>query len=139
MIDIQNSIGAEIDIDLLEKIRSHFTDKSVELLLVSDNEIRDLNKEHRSKDSSTDVLSFPLEISTIAHMPLGSIVISAQYAQNVATKLGHSTKDEISLLFLHGLLHLLGYDHEIDNGEMREIERESASKFSLPQPLTIRI
>ncbi|MEO1923813.1 MAG: rRNA maturation RNase YbeY, partial [Nautiliaceae bacterium] len=84
----------------------------------------------------TDVLSFPLE--NIPGMPLGSIVISIDTAKKGAKEFGHSIENEIKLLFIHGLLHLLGYDHEIDNGEMRAKEEEIIKKFNLPQSLIIR-
>jgi probable rRNA maturation factor len=98
--------------------------------------MRELNKIYRNKDKATDVLSFPLE--DMPGMPLGSIVISIDTAKKVANELGHSIEGEIKLLFIHGLLHLLGYDHETDNGEMREKEKEIIEKFNLPKSLIIR-
>ena len=71
-------------------------------------------------------------------MPLGSIVISIDTAKKEAEEFGHSIEDEIKLLFIHGLLHLLGYDHEIDNGEMRAKEAEIIEKFNLPKSLIVR-
>jgi len=71
-------------------------------------------------------------------MPLGSIVISSGFVQERSNELGHSEKDELLLLFIHGLLHLLGYDHEDDNGEMRKREKELILKFDLPSSLIVR-
>jgi probable rRNA maturation factor len=72
------------------------------------------------------------------NFPIGSVVINLDLAKEMATNLNHSTEDEIALLFIHGLLHILGYDHEVDNGEMREMEEKIISKFSLPKSLIVR-
>ena len=136
MIDFENRSAFEFDVSLLNEIYEYLTDKDIELILTTDEEIRKLNKTYRNKDKATDVLSFPL--SNMPGMPLGSIVISADTAKRVADDLGHSVEDEIKLLFIHGLLHLLGYDHETDNGEMREKEAEVIKKFNLPDSLIIR-
>ncbi len=136
MIDFENRTDYEFDIQNINDIYNYLTDKDVELILTDDNEIQELNKIHRQKDKPTDVLSFPLE--NIPGMPLGSIVISIDTAKKGAQEFGHSIDDEIKLLFIHGLLHLLGYDHETDNGEMREKEREIIEKFNLPKSLIIR-
>ena len=136
MIDFENRTDYDFDIQNLNEIYKFLTDKDVELILTDDNEIQELNKIHRQKDKPTDVLSFPLE--NIPGMPLGSIVISIDTAKKGAEEFGHSIEDEIKLLFIHGLLHLLGYDHETDNGEMREKEKEVIEKFNLPKSLIIR-
>jgi len=136
MIDFENRTDFEFDVNSLNEIYEYLTDKDVELILTNDEEIRELNKLHRNKDKATDVLSFPLE--NIPRMPLGSIVISIDTAKKGATEFGHNIEDEIKLLFIHGLLHLLGYDHEVDNGEMREKEKEIIEKFNLPKSLIIR-
>ena len=136
MIDFINKTDFPFDIKNLEDIYNHLTNKDIELILTTDEEIKELNKIHRNKDKATDVLSFPLE--DMPQMPLGSIVISLDTAKRVANELGHSIEEEIKLLFIHGLLHLLGYDHETDNGEMREKEKEIIEKFNLPKSLIIR-
>ncbi len=56
-----------------------------------------------------------------------------------AKRFKHSTDDEVALLFIHGILHLLGYDHEADSGEMRDMERELIEKFNLPDSLIVRV
>jgi probable rRNA maturation factor len=87
-------------------------------------------------------LSFPLIYDLpkeiLVNMPLGSIVISADFVKQKAEEFNHSVDDEFSLLFIHGLLHLLGYDHELDSGEMREKERELIELFRLPLSLIVR-
>ena len=136
MIDFENQTDFEFDINSLKEIYEYLTNQDIELILTTDEEIQELNKIHRQKDKPTDVLSFPLE--NLPGMPLGSIIISVDTAKKEAMELGHSVEDEIKLLFIHGLLHLLGYDHEIDNGEMREKEKEIIEKFNLPKSLIIR-
>jgi len=136
MIDFENRSDFKFDVNELKEIYEYLTNKDIELILTTDEEIKKLNKEHRNKDKATDVLSFPLE--NIPGMPLGSIVISVDTAKRGAEEFGHSVENEIKLLFIHGLLHLLGYDHEIDNGEMREKEKEIIEKFNLPKSLIIR-
>jgi len=136
MIDFENQTGFEFDVDQLKDIYTLLTSKDVELILTDDSEIRKLNARFRNKDKATDVLSFPLE--QMPGMPLGSIVISIDTAKKGAKEYGHGVEDEIKLLFLHGLLHLLGYDHETDNGEMRKKEEEIIKKLNLPQSLIIR-
>jgi probable rRNA maturation factor len=136
MIDFDNRTDYNFDINKLMPIYEYLTDKDIELILTDNNEIQVLNKEYRQIDKPTDVLSFPLE--DIPGMPLGSIVISIDKAKEGANKFGHSVDEEITLLFIHGLLHLLGYDHEIDNGEMRKKEAEIIKKFNLPESLIIR-
>ncbi len=136
MIEIDNRTSFPIDSSIIEKIANFLTQKDIELILTTDEEIQKLNKTFRHKDNPTDVLSFPLESTPKA--PLGSIVISVERALQEAQKFGHSLNEEIALLFLHGLLHLLGYDHEIDNGEMRKKEEDIIRHFQLPSSLIIR-
>lgn len=71
-------------------------------------------------------------------MPLGSIVISVDYAQEKANEFNHTLEEEITLLFIHGLLHLLGFDHEVDKGEHRTKEEELINTFNLPNSLIVR-
>lgn len=110
--------------------------KPCELLLVDNTKITQFNAEFRGIATPTDVLSFPLntEFSPI----LGSIIISVEYAQEVSQKLKHSTEEEIALLFIHGILHLVGFDHEVDKGEQRIKEEEFVLKFHLPKSLIVR-
>jgi len=137
IIDLDNQTELQIELDPLEKIAQSLTDREIELIITDNDTIAALNQEFRSKGTPTDVLSFPME-NAVANMPLGSIVISADFVQERSNELGHSEKDELLLLFIHGLLHLLGYDHENDNGEMRKKEKELILKFDLPSSLIVR-
>ena len=138
MILLDNQTQSQIDIKKLENICQYLNiNRDLELIITNDENIKQLNKEHRGVDKATDVLSFPLE--DIDFMPLGSIVISIDMAKKVANSLGHSVDDEITLLFIHGLLHLLGFDHEVDNGEMREKEEDIIKHFNLPKSLIVRV
>lgn len=136
MIDFDNRTAFNFDLTTLQEIADSFTDKEIELILTDNEEIKDINKEFRGIDSPTDVLSFPYD--EMPFSPLGSIVISLDYVTEVAQRLGHSEEDELTLLFIHGLLHILGYDHEVDNGEMRQKESEIIKKYNLPESLIVR-
>lgn len=132
-------IGGNI-LALLESIACSVTNRDIEFLLVSDDEICALNVEFLGKDYATDVLSFPLDLSETdsMHLPLGSIVISLEMAQRVADSQNHSLQSELAILFTHGLLHLLGYDHESDSGEHRVREREILARFGIETTLISR-
>ena len=136
MIDIDNQTAYAVNEKSLETILQDLTQKDIELIVTSNEQIQKINKEYRDIDKPTDVLSFPYEEMPMA--PLGSIVISIDYVQNKAKEFGHSEEDEFTLLFIHGLLHLLGYDHECDNGEMREMEEKLIRKLELPNSLIVR-
>jgi len=111
----------------------------VSIALVSDARVRALNRTYRRKNHATDVLSFPAEkgpypffangVPKKGYGPfsagtfLGDIVIARGVARRQAREAGHSEAVELRILALHGLLHLLGYDHERDNGRMSRLER----------------
>ncbi|MCK5855628.1 MAG: rRNA maturation RNase YbeY [Sulfurovaceae bacterium] len=142
MLNIENSTTLQFDPILLEKISIFLTKRDIDLSICYNPTIQNYNALYRGKDTPTDVLSFPLEStfnsSELAHIPLGSILISADYVSKLSNKLGHNCDEELSLLFIHGILHLLGYDHETDNGEMREREEELINRFNLPKSLIVR-
>ena len=138
MIDLENSTEFEIDTLNLENIANTLTTKDIELIVVKNDEIQELNKEYRNIDKPTDVLSFPMNFEVIDMPLLGSIVISTDFVQEKAKEFKHSFNEEFTLLFIHGLLHLLGYDHEVDNGEHRNKEEELIKKFNLPDSLIVR-
>src|SRR5438093_7651917 len=100
---------------------------TVSIALVSNHRIRALNRAYRRKDHPTDVLSFavgpPSRPGRAADRFLGDIVIARGIARRQALEAGHSETTELRVLALHGLLHLLGYDHEQDNGTMHRVER----------------
>ncbi len=136
MIELDNRTSLNVNLDMLQNISDFLNDKDIELIITDDKEMQEINKIHRQIDKSTDVLSFPYEDMPMS--PLGSIVISALHVETLAKELGHTNDDELALLFTHGLLHLLGYDHEVDNGEMREKELQLIEKFNLPKSLIVR-
>ena len=142
MIDLDNQTTLHFELALLEKIASSLTTKEVELIIVDDETMKALNAEYRGKETSTDVLSFPMDApfteQSIFGIPLGSIIISEAYVKVKAKELGHTVQDELSLLFIHGMLHLLGFDHETDNGEMRKREEAIIKQFDLPKSLIVR-
>ncbi len=104
-------------------------------LLTDDKELRRLNREFLSKDYATDVLSFP---SGEEDGELGEMAISVDRAREQAEALGHNVETEIQILMLHGLLHLLGMDHETDRGKMRRTETAWRKKLGLPAGLIER-
>ena len=136
MIELDNRTSLNIDINMLQNIADWLSNKDIELIITDAKEMQEINKTHRNIDKSTDVLSFPYEDMPMS--PLGSIVISSLHVENLAKELGHTTDDEMALLFTHGTLHLLGFDHEVDNGEMREKEVKIIEKFKLPKSLIVR-
>ena len=104
----------------------------ISVYITDDQEIRELNKTYRGKDKSTDVLSFPLDETFDGYRILGDIVISQDTAERQAKELGHSLKNEVKRLLIHGLVHLLGYDHEKGGEEERkfkELEEKILSKL----------
>jgi probable rRNA maturation factor len=100
---------------------------------ITDDRMRQLNEMFRGKDLTSDVLSFPHEADEFDPDPgnLGDIVISAEQAQKQAAENGLTLEIEIKQLILHGLLHLCGYDHETDHGEMNERELELRAELDI--------
>jgi len=120
---------------------------TVSIALVSDARSRALNKRYRRVDRPTDVLSFPAFARgqrpnpepRIPNPLLGDIVIARGVASRQAREAGHSELTEFRVLALHGLLHLLGYDHDRDNGRMRRVERRLRLKGGLREGLIERV
>lgn len=110
----------------------------VNVLVTSNAEMRSLNRRFRGIGKSTDVLSFPADAHGAEGKLAGEIAISAEIASENARELGHSAAEEVKILVLHGLLHLQGYDHERDNGQMAERERQLRAKLRLPVGLIER-
>ncbi len=120
-------------------------DYEVSISFVDNEEIRELNRQYRNKDSATDVLSFPLlefeeteedfsneEEYLQEELLLGDIIISLERAQEQAAEYGHSFEREIAFLLVHGVLHLLGMDHETE-AEEQEMQQKQEHILSLLQ------
>lgn len=136
---VRNSQPEPVDEDKLTQIAlralqvGHF-DKPAEIsvVLTDDEQMHVLNRDYRGKDKPTDVLSFsqlegePFAVEAEDRIELGDVVISVDTAKRQASAHGHSLQDELNLLLAHGILHLLGYDDETENGaaEMRRHEIE---------------
>jgi len=113
---------------LRQAVEATGLDGEVSVLLTEDEAIRTLNRTYRRKDKATDVLSFPAaEAGGIA----GDLVISLETALRQAEERGHSLETEIRVLLLHGLLHLAGYDHEVDDGAMHRKETRLRRQLGL--------
>ena len=104
-------------------------ESSATIAFVSDKRIRALNRQFRGIDKATDVLSFPADGPDESN--LGDIAISTETAARQAKENGLSFDGEIAQLILHGLLHLSGYDHETDNGEMNRLELRLRRKLNI--------
>lgn len=109
---------------------------TVTLMVTDDREIRALNLQFKGSDRATDVLSFPAPVFVQGFA--GDIAISGEYAARNAQRLGHRVSDEVRILALHGILHLAGYDHENDNGEMARRELLMRTRLKLPTGLIER-
>ena len=105
--------------------RLHLGSQTFTIVLVSDRAIRRLNRDFRNQDKPTDVLSFPTRLNDLPHLDkpgFGDMIISVETARRQAFARHHSLERELCVLVIHGLLHLLGYDHEVDRGEMHHKE-----------------
>jgi probable rRNA maturation factor len=140
----------------LKKVAPAGARGSVGVALVGDARVRALNREYRRKDYATDVLSFPVDRLAWKGSParrgfwpaepsnrpqdryLGDIVIARGVARRQARTAGHSERTELRILALHGLLHLLGYDHERDRGKMARFERALRRRGGLREGLIER-
>ena len=114
---------------------------AVNVLVTSSAAVRVLNQKFRRQDKATDVLSFPFpSAATESHKAglAGDVAISADIAAQNAIRLGHSPSQEIKILTLHGILHLAGFDHERDNGEMARKEAKLRQALGLPAALIER-
>jgi len=110
----------------------------VTVLLTSDATMRDLNRRFRGKNKPTDVLSFPAENLAQNQNEKGDVAISVETALRQSVEQGHTLGIEIKVLMLHGVLHLAGYDHETDAGEMQRRERFLRARLKLPPGLIER-
>jgi probable rRNA maturation factor len=109
-------------------------------LIAGDAALRQLNRDFRGKDYPTDVLSFPASpVPGPQPSRLGDLAISIQRARVQARQFGHSLESEIQVLMLHGVLHLLGMDHENDGGPMARAEKRWRARLGLPNGLIERV
>ena len=112
--------------------------QEVSILLTADADIRELNQQFRSIDQATDVLSFPQNAEEDPPIPgeliLGDIAVSLDTAQVQAKEHGLTFEEEIILLLIHGILHLLGYDHEISEQEEEKMRSKTRELFNLVFP-----
>lgn len=109
------------------RVQSPKSQAEVSVLFCGDRRMRALNRRYRRKDRSTDVLSFPGAEARF----LGDIAISVPYASRQARRVGEPVSRELERLLLHGFLHLLGYDHENDDGEMAALEAKLRRRLGL--------
>ena len=152
-IDCDEEVFAETDIAALKAAMDTFlvsdVDISIELLFVSDTEIKQLNKDTRGVDKVTDVLSyptldgicgkplykkdFPYDLDEENRLLIGSVVVCRERAKEQAEEYGHSYKRELHYLFVHGIMHCLGYDHieEQDKILMRQAEEKVLSAMGI--------
>lgn len=112
---------------------------TLSLSFVDDAEIRELNRQHRNKDKATDVLSFPLAANDVPgdhERLLGDVVISVETARRQAADYDATLEAEINRLLIHGVLHVMGHDHEdaAEAQRMRAEERRLAAGIGLPWP-----
>lgn len=130
------------DVQSILKLRGQVT-----ILLTTDDAIRRLNRQFRGKNKATDVLSFPAVTppgvskarrGAPGQEIAGDVAISVHRARKQAADQGHALTIELKVLILHGLLHLAGYDHETDDGEMARREQRLRAKLRLPQGLIER-
>lgn len=130
----------EIDLDRWHKFTAKAmqlmpaSDRGVTVVFVSDRAMREINRTWRGKRGTTDVLSFSAGLADFeqgSDATLGDVVISVEQARKQSTANGLTLEQELSQLILHGLLHLSGYDHEADDGEMNRLELKLRQKLKI--------
>ena len=118
-----------------KRLQREVASSSFNCLVTRDQRLQQLNRDFLNHDYPTDVLSFP---AAGANGFLGDVAISVETAARQAARFGHTLEDEIEILMLHGTLHLMGMDHEVDRGRMARAETAWRKKLGLPQSLTSR-
>ena len=136
IVDIVLPVGVRAPglAEWLQAVAPARTRGAVTVAIVANTRVRELNRRYRGKDVPTDVLSFPADEPG----ELGDVVIALGVARRQAAQAGHSLAAEFRVLALHGLLHLLGYDHERDAGQMRRLEQRLRRKGGLREGLIER-
>lgn len=133
-IKITEEIKTLVEKSIASVLKIEEIDEEVEVSVsfVSDEEIKDLNRDYRGVDRSTDVLSFPMDDEFIIDKRiLGDVIINTRRVMEQAEELGHSYERELSYLTVHSILHLLGYDHIDDEDKKKMREREKLSMKEL--------
>ena len=133
-IEITEKIKTLVEKSIASVLKVEEIDDEVEVSVsfVGDEEIRDLNRDYRGVDRSTDVLSFPMDDEFIIDKRiLGDVIINTRRVMEQAEELGHSHERELSYLTVHSILHLLGYDHIDDEDKKKMREREKLSMKEL--------
>jgi probable rRNA maturation factor len=127
--------------DILRKLRDRLAPHSqgISISYVDDRAMRKLNREHRGINMATDVLSFPAKPGKGEFQHLGDLVISLPFAEKMAKKLGVSRRREVQTLLIHGFLHLCGYDHEKDKGEMLALQATLEKEILEEEPLAMTL
>ncbi len=143
MISIESDLGEKLSKSGLSRFLARARAAvglagEVEVLLGDDAELKRLNRAFRGKNKATDVLSFPAP-AEMAGEHAGDLAISLESAARQAAAFGHSLRDEVRVLMLHGLLHLHGMDHEADAGEMAAREASLRKELRLPTSLIERV
>ena len=153
MLELENLSCYELDSAMFDEIfetlaRAYMPQLSdqltLEVLITDSAHTQELNTIYRGKANTTDVLSFPLEVDPRVQYPrdytiaLGTIVINAELSLAIAQQLGHTLENELKLLFIHGFLHIFGFDHECDDGAHRREECGWIERFCLPKSLIER-
>ena len=126
---------------LIHALRERLTPEAqgISMTYVDDRGMRKLNREHRGKNMTTDVLSFPSNAEMGAFPHLGDIVISLPTADKMAKKFGVSRRREVETLVIHGFLHLCGHDHELDRGEMMALQAQLERELLNEEPLAMSL
>lgn len=133
-IEITEKIKTLVEKSIASVLKVEGIDDEVEVSVsfVGDEEIKDLNRDYRGVDRSTDVLSFPMDDEFIIDKRiLGDVIINTRRVMEQAEELGHSHERELSYLTVHSILHLLGYDHIDDEDKKKMREREKLSMKEL--------
>lgn len=127
--------------DLLLKLRDRLAPdaEGISISYVDDRAMRKLNREHRTINQTTDILSFPANPEKGAFQHLGDLVISLPVAEKMAKKLGVSRRREVETLVIHGFLHLCNHDHEVDDGQMLALQAGLERELLESEPLQMAI
>ncbi|MDT7043396.1 rRNA maturation RNase YbeY [Candidatus Nitronereus thalassa] len=131
---IQTAVVSRVVQKLLTLLGETASEVSIDF--VGDARMRHLNRAYRRKDRTTDVLAFASREAGGPHSPmLGDVVVSVPAAMRQAKELGHALNQELARLLIHGLLHLVGYDHELGAKEAQRMRRKEEKLFAALKPL----